>query len=75
VERAQAIRQENEARGFKDLGHYWTHGQYDLVAIVDAPSEEAMMTGLFNIAEAGNVISETLRAFTDDEMQAILHRA
>lgn len=54
------------------FGHYWTQGQYDLVTIVEAPSEQAMMAGLFSIAEAGNVTSETLRAFTDDEMMAIL---
>jgi uncharacterized protein with GYD domain len=72
VNRAEEINRENERRGFKVLGHYWTQGQYDLVSIVDAPNEEAMMGGLFSIAEAGNVTSETLRAFTDDEMKMIL---
>ncbi|MBI4311183.1 MAG: GYD domain-containing protein [Chloroflexi bacterium] len=72
VKRATEIRKENESRGFKVIGHYWTQGQYDLVAVVDAPSEEAMMAGLFSIAEAGNVRSETLRAFTDEEMQRLM---
>jgi len=72
VERAAEVRKQNEARGFKVLGHYWTQGRYDLVAIVDAPSEEAMVAGLFGIAEAGNVSSETLRAYTAEEMQQIL---
>ncbi len=75
VRRTQEIRKENEARGFKVLGTYWTQGRYDLVAVVDAPNEEAMMAGLFNIAEAGNVTSETLRAFTDQEMDRILAQA
>jgi len=72
VKRAQEIRRENEARGFKVIGHYWTQGQYDLVAVVEAPSEDAMMSGLFSVAEAGNVSSETLRAFTDEDMQRLL---
>ena len=72
VKRAEEIRKENEARGFKVIGTYWTQGQYDLVAVLEAPSEEAMMAGLFNIAEAGNVHSETLRAFTEAEMERIL---
>jgi uncharacterized protein with GYD domain len=72
VKRAAEVRKQNEARGFKVLGHYWTQGRYDLVAVVDAPSEEAMVAGLFGIAEAGNVASETLRAFTAEEMQKIL---
>ena len=72
VARSAEINRQNEARGFKVLGHYWTQGRYDLVTIVEAPSEEAMMAGLFSIAEAGNVTSETLRAFTDDEMMRSL---
>lgn len=72
MKRASDIRKENEDRGFKVLGHYWTQGRYDLVTVVEAPNEEAMMSGLFSIAEAGNVSSETLRAFTDEEVQAIL---
>ena len=72
VRRAAEIRKQNEARGFKVLGHYWTQGRYDLVAVVDAPSDEAMVAGLFGIAEAGNVASETLRAYTAEEMQKLL---
>jgi len=75
VKRAQEIRRENEARGFKVVGHYWTQGRYDLVTVVEAPNEEAMMSGLFSIAQAGNVSSETLRAFTDQEMEGILGRS
>jgi len=72
VKRAREIRAENEKRGFKVVGTYWTQGQYDLVSVVEAPSEDAMLAGLFNIAQAGNVHSETLRAYTDAEMEKAL---
>ncbi len=72
VKRAREVRAENERRGFKVLGIYWTQGRYDLVAVMDAPSEEAMTAGLFYVAEAGNVHSETLRAFTEAEMEKAL---
>jgi uncharacterized protein with GYD domain len=75
VKRAKEIRKQNEDRGFKVVGSYWTQGQYDLVAVVEAPDEQAMVAGLFNIAQAGNVHSETLRAFTDAEMEEALKRA
>lgn len=74
VERARQARAENEQRGFQVRGLYWTQGQYDLVAIVDAPDEQSMMAGLLNINGAGNVRSETLRAFTEEEMEAIVSR-
>jgi uncharacterized protein with GYD domain len=72
VRRTAEVRKDNESRGFKVIGHYWTQGRYDLVTIVEAPSEEAMMGGLLSVAEAGNVQSETLRAFGDEEMERIL---
>jgi uncharacterized protein with GYD domain len=72
VNRAEEVRRENEAKGFKVIGHYWTQGRYDLVTVVEAPDEESMMSGLFSIAEAGNVASETLRAFSDEDMQRLL---
>jgi uncharacterized protein with GYD domain len=74
VKRAKEVRTENERRGFKVIGSWWTQGQYDLVSVVEAPSEEAMVGGLFNIAEAGNVSSETLRAHTEVEMERILRQ-
>ncbi|MBM3139447.1 MAG: GYD domain-containing protein [Chloroflexi bacterium] len=72
VRRSAEIRKENEAKGFKGLGHYWTQGEFDLVSVVEAPNENAMLAGLFNIARAGNVVSHTLRAFTDGEMTKTL---
>jgi uncharacterized protein with GYD domain len=75
VKRAAEVRKRNEERGFKILGQYWTMGTYDLVAVVDAPSDEAVMAGLLGIAEAGNVSSETLHAFTEKEMEQIFAKA
>ena len=75
VERGEEARKQNEARGFKFIGMYWTQGRYDLVAIVDAPSEEAAMASMLNIAAMGNVSSESLRAFTAEEMRKIVAQA
>jgi uncharacterized protein with GYD domain len=75
VERGEEARKQNEARGFKFIGMYWTQGRYDLVAIVDAPSEEAAMASMLNIAAQGNVSSESLRAFTAEEMRKIVAQA
>lgn len=69
VHEARTIREINETAGFNVVGVYYTQGRFDMVAVVEAPSEDAMVTGLFAIAEQGNVVSETLRAFTPEEMQ------
>ena len=75
VKRAEEVRKANESRGFKIIGTYWTQGQYDIVSIVESPDEESMNAGLFNIAAAGNVHSETLRAFDEAEMARSLSRS
>jgi uncharacterized protein with GYD domain len=72
VEHVRAARTENERRGFKTLGVYWTQGPYDLISVVEAPDEQAMLAGLLNIAAAGNVRSTSLRAFTEGEIETIL---
>lgn len=75
VKRARETREENERRGFKVQALLWTQGPYDLVAVVDAPSEGAMMGGMVNVVSAGNVTSTTMRAFDEQEMEDILKQA
>jgi uncharacterized protein with GYD domain len=74
VKRAAEVKAENERRGFKVVGVYWTQGQYDLISIVEALDEQAMVASLVNVAGAGNVHSETMRAFTAEEMTAIIDK-
>jgi uncharacterized protein with GYD domain len=74
VERARQTREEQEKRGFKVQALLWIQGPYDLLSIVDAPSEEAMMGGMVNIVSAGNVTSTTMRAYDEKEMADILKK-
>jgi uncharacterized protein with GYD domain len=72
VQRARQTRKDNEARGFTIDTMLWTQGPYDLVTVVDAPSEEEMMGAMMNIVSAGNVSSTTLRAFDESEMGQVI---
>ena len=55
---------------------YRTMGRYDVVAIVEAPTDGAMSSILYSLGARGNVRSETLRAFTRQETdQAIAKMA
>jgi len=72
VKRAGRVRQENARRGFRVVDVFWTQGPYDMVAIVDAPSEEAMMGAMMNVVAAGNVTSTTMRAFDAPAMSRVL---
>jgi uncharacterized protein with GYD domain len=72
IKRAGRVRQQNARVGFTVKDVYWTQGSYDMVAIVDAPSEEAMMGAMMNVVSAGNVTSVTMRAFDAMEMSRVL---
>jgi len=50
---------------------YLTLGQYDLVAIVEMPNDEAVARMALVLGAQGNVRSETMRAFTETEFRKI----
>jgi uncharacterized protein with GYD domain len=54
----------------KDL--YWTLGQYDIVAILEAPDDIAMTALGLSAGALGNVRTQTLRAFTQADMKNII---
>ena len=53
---------------------YWTVGRHDLVAVIDAPDDATLTAALLRLAGSGNVRTETLRAFTADEMGPVLQQ-
>jgi uncharacterized protein with GYD domain len=52
-------------------GQYWTTGPYDGLLIFSANDENTALRCLAALAAAGNVRTETLRAFTAKEFEAI----
>ena len=51
---------------------YWTMGEYDIVTIIEAPDEASFMSFGLALGSAGNVRTQTLRAFTKDEFSAVV---
>ena len=74
VQRAGAFRGDMERRGGKLVSIYWTQGQYDIVTTIEAPDDQTAMAALLAVAGLGNVRTETLHAFNEHEMTAILQK-
>lgn len=72
VDRAAQARAAWEPRGVTIESLYWTLGEYDLVAVINAPDDATVAAILLQLAGAGNIRSKTLRAFDEREMQSIL---
>jgi uncharacterized protein with GYD domain len=74
VKRADAFRQMAEKSGVKIHALFWTLGQHDVVAFAEAPNDEAATSLSLSVAALGNVRTQTMRAFSAEEMQKIVSR-
>ena len=72
--RAQALKDMAKKFGATVNAVYWTLGQYDIATIVDAPDDASVNALLLSVGALGNVRTQTLRAFSADEMGQILSR-
>src|SRR5687767_7612560 len=53
---------------------FWTQGRYDIVSVAEAPDDETLATALLRLAGQGNLRTETLRAFSVEEMGRIAQK-
>ena len=47
-------------------------GRYDLVCVMEAPNDEAYAKATLALGQAGNVKTESMKAFTEDEYRKII---
>jgi len=66
------IRKAYQAAGCVLKAVYLVMGQYDLVTISEAPDDTTLAKLFLSFATTGEVASETLRAFTEDEYMEII---
>lgn len=72
VERAEAMKALAQKMGVTVKDIYWTLGQYDVVTILEAPDAETVSALHLSAASLGNVRTQTLQAFSAEEMRRIL---
>lgn len=70
--RLDAARKLAETAGAKLGDFYMTMGGYDMVAHVEAPDDATLAKFVLHLAGAGNVRTQTLKAFSEDEYRKIL---
>ena len=73
-QRRAAARERIEGLGGRLLTVYNTQGQYDLVLTVEFPDEYAATAFLLQTGEQGNLRTQTLRAFSPEEMDQVRAR-
>ena len=75
VNRYQAAKEAFEAQGVRFRDVYWTMGETDIVAILDADDEAALAAVTLQLGAQGNIRTRMMRAFSEQEMEGIVGRA
>jgi uncharacterized protein with GYD domain len=72
TKRAEAAKKAASQIGTTIKEVLWLQGQYDIVAISESQDEIAATAFGLNTLKQGNLVGETMRAFTAAEMEKIL---
>ena len=72
AKRLDAARQAFKAAGADLKSFYLVMGQFDAIAISEAPNDEVVAKLALATAAGGNVRTTTSRAFTEDEYRKII---
>ena len=72
TERAKGLVNIATKLGIKIKDIYWTMGAFDAVFTAEAPDEESMTALALSMGSIGNIRTQTLRAFSAEEMNKIL---
>ena len=72
TKRSDAAREQAKKFGVTMKDIFWTLGRYDVVAIFEAPDDASMTAFGLALGAAGNVRTQTLRAFSREEMNGVL---
>jgi uncharacterized protein with GYD domain len=70
--RVDAYRKAGQGAGGSLKSFYLTLGRYDIVVITEAPDDTAVARLTLATGSLGNISTETLRAFTEDEFRKII---
>ena len=71
-QRLDAFKKAVEAVGGKVNGFYLTMGRYDMVVIVELPSDEVASTLVLSTARGGAIRTETMKAYPEDQYSNII---
>ena len=70
--RAEAFKNMAKKSGVTVKDLFWTLGQYDVVAILEAPDDMSITALGLSIGALGNIRTQTLRAYSEPEIKLVL---
>ncbi|HKP51631.1 MAG TPA: GYD domain-containing protein [Chloroflexia bacterium] len=74
VKRVKQGQEAAEKMGGRFLSVHYTQGKYDIVITTEWPDDETANAFLLSIAATGNIRSQTMRAYSPEEMEGIISK-
>ncbi len=74
TERAKALVNAAGRLGIKVRDVYWTMGPFDAIFTAESPDDETVTAFLAGMASLGNIRTQTMRAFSAEEMDRIVKK-
>ena len=71
--RLEAGKQAFRSMGAQLKEFYLVSGQYDIIIIIEASDDETMAKVILFLGSKGNIHTETLRAFSEDEYRKMVN--
>jgi uncharacterized protein with GYD domain len=72
VARGDAFKKMAADLGCEVQGIFWTMGRYDIATRIVAPDDATISALMLKVAQLGNIRSETMRAYTEEEFAGIM---
>lgn len=72
-DRLGAFRTMAEQLGITIKSVHYTVGAYDIVTVIEGP-DEAVTSALLKLGALGNIRTQTMRAFSSEEIRAIINK-
>lgn len=70
--RLKKIKKAIKAEGGEAKAFFLTMGRYDAVYIIEAKNDETVAKIMLTLGSAGNIKTETLKAFKEEEFEKII---
>lgn len=74
IKRAHVFKAMAKKMGADVKQEFWTLGRFDIVIIVETPNVQTFTALCASVGKLGNVRTETLHAFNESEVAAILKK-
>jgi uncharacterized protein with GYD domain len=72
--RVEKGREDMRKQGIEMKSWHLTMGQYDIVAVIEAPSDEAAATFALSLGAMGNARTQTMRAFSLEDLGRMVQK-